>query len=66
MPSYSMEELRSEERRISDMLRELQTNEPSQKRKNKIKYDFWVRRIAYHVGELRRVRDEIAKRNDSF
>lgn len=62
--SYSLEELRSEEKRISDMLREQQTNEPNRKRKNKIKYDSWVRGIAYHVNELRCVRDEIAKRTE--
>ena len=62
--SYSLEELRSEEKRISEALKKEQTNEPSRKRKNKIKYDSWVRGIAYHVNELWYVRDEIEKRND--
>lgn len=57
---YSLEELRDEEKRIRETLKKEQTNEPS--RKNKTKYDFWVRRISYHVDELRYVRDEIEKR----
>ena len=59
---YSLDELRGEEKRIENHLREKQANEPSRKRKNKMQYDSWVRSIAEWAAELRQVRDEIEKR----
>ena len=59
---YSLDELRGEEKRIENLLREKQANEPSRKRKNKMQYDSRVRSIAEWAAELRQVRDEIEKR----
>ena len=59
---YSLDELRGEEKRIENLLREKQANEPSRKRKNKMRYDSRVRSIAEWAAELRQVRDEIEKR----
>lgn len=58
---YSLDELRGEEKRIENLLREKQASEPSRKRKNKMQYDSWVRSIAEWTAELRQVRDEIKK-----
>ena len=59
---YSLDELRGEEKRIENLLREKQANEPSRKRKNKMQYDSWVRSIAEWAAELRQGRDEIGKK----
>ena len=59
---YSLDELRGEEKRIENLLREKQANEPSRKRKNKMQYDSRVRSIAEWAAELRQLRDEIEKK----
>ena len=59
---YSLDELRSKEKCIENLLRKTQENEPSLKRKNKIQYDSWVRSIAEWAAELRQVRGEIEKK----
>ena len=59
---YSLDDLRSKEKCIENLLRKTQANEPSRKRKNKMQYDSWVRSIAEWAAELRQVRDEIEKK----
>ena len=59
LSSYTLEELKEQEREILNIIKDLRINEPSGKRKNARKQAMWFSLNHVYLDKLKRIRDAI-------